>query len=61
MIVSELIEMLKEMPQDAIVASDGRYTWFGKDKILTEGEIKHKIYLSRDKKHLLIDIERCDY
>lgn len=61
MIVSELIEMLKEMPQDAIVASDGCHTWFGKDKILTEREIKNKIYLSKDKKYLLIDMERCDY
>ena len=57
MVVSELIEMLKKMPQDAIVASDGRFTWSGGDKILTEREVKNRIYLSKDKKHLLIDIE----
>lgn len=61
MIVSELIEMLNKMPQNAIVASDGSHTWFGEHKILTERQVKDRIYMSKDKKYLLIDMERCDY
>lgn len=61
MIVSELIEMLNKMPQNAIVASDGCHTWLGEHKILAEREVKNRIYMSEDKKYLLIDMENCDY
>lgn len=63
MVVSELIEMLKKMPQDAIVARDGKYTWRREPKILTENEVKNKIYLGEDegKNYLYIDVARCDY
>lgn len=61
MTVAELINELKKMPQNAIVASDGRLTWFRTPKVLTEQEIKNRIYLSKDKDYLYIDVEPIDY